>query len=325
MQSKPFLKIWLLSLNFENFTSINLWTDQSQSSVWSERLKCCDWSVHKFIEMNLSKLKYINQMFRIDFVSIHFHLGEISCKIIECKFFWSIWALYNWLLYQGTAIFALLGSIFLLRSYGIKLNATIIIIIIIIIRISVKVMKHLQFCGSVQSMPRVRRVKKSLHCTLHMQQWLHRKLHMQQLLHRLVHMQQLLHRLVHMQQWLHHYSCTCRETAPHAAPHAAHVADTAPHVAHAAETAPHAAHAAETTPHAAHAAMNATRADLEYRLPLFTLSSIMRCIFQLPAIEGYCARRPTIEWYCARRPTIEWYCARRPTIEWYCAQRPTIE
>ena len=40
MQSKSFLKNWLLSFNFEKITSINLWlntswTDQSQSSMSS--------------------------------------------------------------------------------------------------------------------------------------------------------------------------------------------------------------------------------------------------------------------------------------------------
>ena len=35
MLTKSILKIWLLSVNFEKFISINLWTDQSQSSVWS--------------------------------------------------------------------------------------------------------------------------------------------------------------------------------------------------------------------------------------------------------------------------------------------------
>ena len=50
-----------------------------------ERLKCCDWSVHKFIEVNFSKLTDSNQIFRIDFLCIHYHLCEISSQIIECK------------------------------------------------------------------------------------------------------------------------------------------------------------------------------------------------------------------------------------------------
>ena len=52
-----------------------------------ERLKCCDWSVHKFIEVIFSKLMDNNKNFKIDFVSIHYHLVEISCQIIECKIF----------------------------------------------------------------------------------------------------------------------------------------------------------------------------------------------------------------------------------------------
>ena len=34
MQTKSFLKIWLLRVNFENFTFINQKSDQSQSGVW---------------------------------------------------------------------------------------------------------------------------------------------------------------------------------------------------------------------------------------------------------------------------------------------------
>ena len=51
-----------------------------------ERLKCCDWSIYKFIEVNFSKLSDSKQIFRIDFVRIHYHLGEISWKVIECNF-----------------------------------------------------------------------------------------------------------------------------------------------------------------------------------------------------------------------------------------------
>ena len=77
-------------VNFEKFTSINLWRDQLQFSVWSAVS-----SHHKFIKVNFSKLTDSNQIFRIDFVSIHYHLNKISCQIIECNFFWSIWTLYN--------------------------------------------------------------------------------------------------------------------------------------------------------------------------------------------------------------------------------------
>ena len=60
-----------------------------------ERLKCCDWSVQMFIEVNFSKLTDNNQIFRNSFVGIHYHLGEISCQIIERKFCWFILTLYN--------------------------------------------------------------------------------------------------------------------------------------------------------------------------------------------------------------------------------------
>ena len=49
-----------------------------------EGFKCCDWSVHNLIEVNFSKLTDSNIIFTIDFVSIHYHIGEI----IECKIFW---------------------------------------------------------------------------------------------------------------------------------------------------------------------------------------------------------------------------------------------
>ena len=51
--------------------------------ITADRLKCCDWSPHKFIVVNFSKLTDYNQIFRIDFVSIHYHL----CKIIQYKIF----------------------------------------------------------------------------------------------------------------------------------------------------------------------------------------------------------------------------------------------
>ena len=50
-----------------------------------ELLKSCDWSPHKLTEVNFSKLTDSNHIFRIDLVSIHYHLSEISCQIIEGK------------------------------------------------------------------------------------------------------------------------------------------------------------------------------------------------------------------------------------------------
>ena len=65
----------------------------------------CSWSVHKFIEVNFSKLTDNNKIFRNDFDCIHYHLCKISSKIIECKMFApkisSKWTLYNYL-YDGT-------------------------------------------------------------------------------------------------------------------------------------------------------------------------------------------------------------------------------
>ena len=52
-----------------------------------ERLKCCDWSVHEFIEVNFSKLADSNQIFRIGFVSIQYQLGEISLKKVYKVFY----------------------------------------------------------------------------------------------------------------------------------------------------------------------------------------------------------------------------------------------
>ena len=45
----------------------------------------CDWSIHKFVEANFSKLTDNNHIFRNDFDSIHYDLCKISSPIIECK------------------------------------------------------------------------------------------------------------------------------------------------------------------------------------------------------------------------------------------------
>ena len=89
--NNPQLIIWLLSFNCEEFTSINL----KDWPISVERLKRCDWSPRKFTEVIFSQLTESNQIFRIDFVIIHYHFCEISCHIIECKIFWSVWTLYN--------------------------------------------------------------------------------------------------------------------------------------------------------------------------------------------------------------------------------------
>ena len=52
MQTKSILKIWLLAINFEKFTSINLWG----GPITTHQMLECDWSPHKFIEVNFPKL-----------------------------------------------------------------------------------------------------------------------------------------------------------------------------------------------------------------------------------------------------------------------------
>ena len=72
MQLKSFVKFWLLIVSW--LWKIHLYK-LMEAPIKVERLKCCDWSVHKFIEVNFSKLTDSNQIVRIDFVSIHMHLG----------------------------------------------------------------------------------------------------------------------------------------------------------------------------------------------------------------------------------------------------------
>ena len=83
MQTKSFLKILLLSLNFEKFNSINLASDQSQQFKRSTMIGPSIFN--KFIEVNISKLTHSKRFFGIDFVCINYH----HCKIyiIECKIF----------------------------------------------------------------------------------------------------------------------------------------------------------------------------------------------------------------------------------------------
>ena len=52
MLTKSILKIWLLAVNFEKFTSMDL-----GGPITALHTLVCDWSVHNFIEVNFSKLK----------------------------------------------------------------------------------------------------------------------------------------------------------------------------------------------------------------------------------------------------------------------------
>ena len=64
-----------------------------------------DWLLHKFIEVNFSKLTDSNQSFMNDFVCLHFHLCKISSQIIECIIFphyeLSITTIYSMLILYG--------------------------------------------------------------------------------------------------------------------------------------------------------------------------------------------------------------------------------
>ena len=53
----------LVVIRYDKFASINT----------ALRTLDCDWSLHKFIEENFSKLTDNNQIFRIDFACNHFH------------------------------------------------------------------------------------------------------------------------------------------------------------------------------------------------------------------------------------------------------------
>ena len=61
----------------------------------------CDWLLHRCIQVNFLQLTDSNQIFRNDFVGLHYHLCKISSQIIECIIF-APYELYNYLLYDGT-------------------------------------------------------------------------------------------------------------------------------------------------------------------------------------------------------------------------------
>ena len=61
----------------------------------------CDWSPQISLDVNFSKLMDSNQILRIDFVCIHYHLWEMSCQIIECNNLCSLWFPWNELCNYG--------------------------------------------------------------------------------------------------------------------------------------------------------------------------------------------------------------------------------
>ena len=77
LQTNSFLKIWLLCVNFEKFTSINLPYIEKRWAPLDGR----------FIGVNFSKLTHNNQIFRNDFVCNHYHLCKFSAQTIECNIF----------------------------------------------------------------------------------------------------------------------------------------------------------------------------------------------------------------------------------------------
>ena len=83
MQTKSILKILLMSVNFENFVSINLWLDQSHSSVSSAVVGYV--YRYEFLKVN----DFVNLTWFAYLVCISYPLCEI-CKIIECNFLLSV-------------------------------------------------------------------------------------------------------------------------------------------------------------------------------------------------------------------------------------------
>ena len=83
-----YLKIWLLRVNFEKFTSIY--------KRRAFQMIDCNWSRTSFAEANFSKSTDNNQFFRNDFVCIHYHLSETLAQSIERKFFNPLLLFYTW-------------------------------------------------------------------------------------------------------------------------------------------------------------------------------------------------------------------------------------
>ena len=75
MLTKSIVKIWLLSVNFDELTSITVCGDESHPFERSTVIGRGE--LRRF-----SKLTDSNQILKIDFVSIHCHLCEILSQII---------------------------------------------------------------------------------------------------------------------------------------------------------------------------------------------------------------------------------------------------
>ena len=80
--------IWL-AVTSSNAVFLRRIAESSQPNMSQTALQTigCDRSVHKFIEVDFSKLTDNDQIFRNDFDYIHYHLCKISFQIIEFKIF----------------------------------------------------------------------------------------------------------------------------------------------------------------------------------------------------------------------------------------------
>ena len=69
----------------------------------------CDWLLHRFIEVNFSKLTDSKEIFRNYFVCLHYHVCKISSQIIECINFahyeLSITTIYSMVIVTHSSVF----------------------------------------------------------------------------------------------------------------------------------------------------------------------------------------------------------------------------
>ena len=79
METKWFLKIWLVFVNFEKFTFMRT------ASTWALQTLDGDWSRSSIIEVNFSKQTHSKNIFRNNCVCLYDHICKISSQIIECK------------------------------------------------------------------------------------------------------------------------------------------------------------------------------------------------------------------------------------------------
>ena len=97
MHIKFFLKIWLLSANFEKFVSINHKCDQSLLIDW------CDWSLFWFTYMNFSKLPNNNQIFRLTLFAFFITAVKFQLELLIASNVLFITTIYLLCLYTNRA------------------------------------------------------------------------------------------------------------------------------------------------------------------------------------------------------------------------------